>query len=193
MKASGGRNYHNSLAALLIVGGAACASSGGVPELPATQTVEVTSQSIMGANGRVLLTNNAVPVSTTVNASTQAIWNALPGVLDSLGIPITLVDPPTNTIGNSGFTVHRRLGSTPLSRYIECGTTQIGPNADSYDVYIAFFVQVHRESDSSSAIVTGLDASAKPSAFAGGYSQCSTKRLLETRIVDVVKRRLQIR
>lgn len=184
---------YRRLVVLLMVSGAGCASSGGMPELPATQTVEVTNQSIMGANGHVLLTNNAVPVSTTINASTQAIWKVLPGVLDSLGIPITLVDPPTNTIGNSGFTVHRRLGSTPLSRYIECGTTQIGPNADSYDVYIAFFVQVHRESDSSSAIVTGLDASAKPSAFAGGYSPCSTKRLLESRIVDAVKGRVSAR
>lgn len=178
-------------AALVLTAGAACASSGGMPELPQTQTVELTQSSIMGANGRVLLTNNAVPLSTTVRGSTQAVWKVLPAILDSLGIPITLVDPPTNTIGNSGFTVHRRLGGTPLSRYIECGTTQIGPNADSYDVYIAFFVQVRRDGDSSSAIVTGLDASAKPSAFAGGYSPCSTKRLLETRIVDAVKGRLK--
>ena len=180
------------IAVCAVAGALACASAGGIPERPPEQSVQVSGALGSASNGRVLLTNNSVPSTTSVQATADAIWKVLPGVLDELGIPITLVDPPTNTIGNRGFTAHRRLANTPLSRYIDCGTTQIGPNADSYDVYITFFVQVHRESDVSATVVTGFDASAKPAAFPGDYSSCSSKHLLETRIVDGVKARLKL-
>ena len=172
----------------------ACASSpGGIPEQPPTETVQVSRQAVSAAGGRVVLTNNTVPVTTVVGASSDAVWKVLPGVLDELGLPVTVVDPPTSTIGNGGFTAHHRLANTSLSRYIECGTTQIGPNADSYDIYIVYFVQVRREGESSASVTTGFNASAKPVAFAGGYSDCSSKHLLESRITDGVKARLKVR
>ena len=86
--------------------------------------------------------NDAVSVR-KVAATPDQVWRLLPGVLDSLGIPVNVLDAGKKTIGNSGFNMRGRLKSVPLSRYIDCGnSTGIGPNADSYQVNLEFVVEV---------------------------------------------------
>jgi hypothetical protein len=44
---------------------------------------------------------------------------------DSLGIPLTVLDATTHTIGNEGLKARRRIGKTAsfTGDYIKCGTT----------------------------------------------------------------------
>lgn len=120
------------------------------------------------------------------------VWHALPAAFESLGIPITEVDNATHTIANGGLKLRRELGKVSLSRYIDCGTTQIGENADSYDVYLTITSRVQEDPGSGLSVLrTNFEAMAKPVAFSRDYARCSSKGELEKRLVAAVKSQLQ--
>ena len=114
----------------------------------------------------------------------------LPSVFDSVAIPITTLDPAHKTIGNSGYKIRQRLGKVTLSRYLDCGNTQIGPNADSYDVFLSVITTVTPEGKSGATLTTAVDAQARPVSFNQAYSHCSSKGGIEMRIADLVTARL---
>ena len=87
--------------------------------------------------------------------------------------------------------VRVRLGRTPLSRYLECGGTQIGSNADSYEVRLTVLAQVRAVASGGSSLATTFDAAAKPITFSQDYSRCSSKGLFESRLVELVTKQLQ--
>jgi hypothetical protein len=119
------------------------------------------------------------------------VWRSLPGVFDSLGIPVADLDATKRMIGNTQFKVRGRLKNVPLSRYIDCGTsTQIGPNADSYDVSISLLAEVRPAESGATRVTTIFNAVARPGNFAQDYSQCGSKGLIETQFIDIVKARL---
>jgi hypothetical protein len=161
----------------------ACASTGSTREdAPASpQTMRV------GGRAGATIVAEAVPNVTKVPYTVEQVWRALPAVYEALAIPTALLDSKAHVISNQGSKVRQRLGKVPLSRYIECGTTQIGPNAETYDVQLSVVTRVDADPPSGGAkISTTVDAAAKPVAFSQEYSRCSSKGELETRIVELV-------
>jgi hypothetical protein len=65
------------------------------------------------------------------------VWVALKTTYDSLAIPISTIDPATHTMGNTTMRVRRRLGNIAMSKYINCGNTQGGPSADTYEIVLS--------------------------------------------------------
>jgi hypothetical protein len=177
---------------LLIAGLCGCAgsSSSSSPQ-PASQTVRILGPG--GSSGPTLnITRTESPNVQTFAFAPDQVWRLLPGVLDSLGIPVGTLEPSKRTIGNSGLKVRSRLKAVPLSRYIDCGSsTQIGPNADNYDVVLTMLVHVQPGEAGSSTVTTNFDAVARPVNFAQDYSQCSSKGLLERRVFEILNARLQ--
>lgn len=176
-------------ALLWMVSLAACASSGGTASAPASQTMRV-----VGPNGTQsvdLAGSVDASSSRTMPYSVEQVWKALPGVLDSLGIPIQTMDPTTRVVGNAGFKIRGRLKNVPLSRYIDCGnSTEIGPNADNYEVHMVFLAAVRPAEGNHSSVSLTFDAVAKPVNFAQDYSQCLSKTVLESRLFDALAQRL---
>jgi len=173
---------------LLCVALAACASgtAGSTPP-PASETFRVLS-----ATGTASATMNASDgvMTRTVAAAPDQVWKTLPYVLDSLGIPVNILEAGRRTIGNSGFNVRGRLKGVALSRYIDCGgATQMGPNADSYSVNLQFLIEV-KPADAGSSIVTTMQAMAKPITYAQDYSACSSKGVLEAKVSELVAAKL---
>ena len=125
--------------------------------------------------------------------SVEQIWRALPAVFDSLGIPIGSMDAATRTVGNVAYKVHGRLKNVPLSRYVDCGSsTNMGPNADSYDVVFSLVVAVRPgDTAGSSSVATTFDAVGRPATFAQEYSECPSKGTLETRLLELLTARLK--
>ena len=161
---------------------AACAGSNPSPiSSAAPQTLSVQNA------GSVTLSRNDGPNELSVPLTVAQVWAVLPAVYDSLGIQLTTVDGRTHLIGNAGFKARQRLGSARLSKYFECGQTQIGPNADSYDMYLVVMTEVRAAPNGGgSTLVTTNEASAKPIAFSQDYSRCSSQGTLEPRIRDLV-------
>ena len=172
--------------ATLAAVGACATSPSAVPVRPATQTIGSAD-----VGGTIRIASGSGPDVTTLPFALAQVWTALPLALDSLAIPIAKNDANAHIIGNESFKVRQRLGKTSLSRFLDCGQTQIGPNADSYDVMLTVLAQLQPASATSTTISTTVQAMAKSATFNQGYSQCSSKGELETRLLNMLKAQLQ--
>jgi len=174
---------------MFLAAAAGCASTqnGSGPAQPQPQTVSVAgTNSTMRVGGVADATGTA-----TLPYTVEQVWRVLPFVFDSLGIPIAAMDPAKRTLGNESFRVRARLKGTPLSRFIDCGTsTQIGPNADNYDVVMVLTAYVHAADPGSATVGTTFSAVAKPANFAQDYAPCNSKGLIESRFIDIVRAKL---
>lgn len=165
---------------------AGCASAPAGSAAPDRETMRVS-----GA-GNLRMTALEQTTESKVDFPVGKVWHALPGAYEALGIPITDADNATHTISNGGLKIRRVLGTTSLSRYIDCGTTQIGENADSYDVFLTISTRVDEAPASGlSTLRTTFEAMARPIAFSRDYARCSSKGELEKRITEAVKSQLQ--
>ena len=170
-----------------------CASSGSSSTNAAAPAAP---QSIRVSGGGGGATGTTMNVSTPTHTSTLAmplsdVWHFLPAAWDSLGIPKGIIDDKGHSIATGGMKIRGRLGKTPLSRYLDCGQTQIGPNADSYEVYLSVTTQLSANGTDQTNVATTVDAAAKPLNFNQECSRCSTRGELERRIADGVKAQIK--
>lgn len=169
---------------------AGCASSpsGGTTTALPPQSIRVGAG---GSGGRATINATSSASVVTVPQPIEDVWSVMPATYDTLGITKAVIDPTEHFITNGGLKIRQRLGSTPLSRYLECGTTQIGPNADSYEVFLTVSTQLSTSADGGTTIVSMVDGAARPLNFAQEYARCTSKGALEQRITDAVKLRLR--
>lgn len=168
-----------------LVGLSACASKS------PTGGARVSTQSVGNASmGRVAVTSVVEADLITVHHDADAVYRVLSAAFDSLGIPITGLDPARKMVSNNGFKVRNRLGKMPLSTYLDCGNSQIGPNADSYDVYLSVSSTVTSGGAGISKLATLVEAQARPATYNQAYNVCSTKGSLEQKLADIVVKRL---
>jgi hypothetical protein len=175
--------FMRCVSVLAVIALCGCASSGA----PSSHTQTI---SVEGA-GSLHINSNSAAVTKAVPFPIDRAWRVMPGVFDSLGIPITRLDAANHTIANEGAKTRIKLKSTALSTYIDCGASQIGPNADSYDVFYTVTTQITSTGPNAATVSTLLEASARPLSFAQEYSRCSSKGVLEARIADLVRAKLQ--
>ena len=176
------------LAALLlavVISGCASSSPGSAIS-GRDQTVRVSD----GSSTLRIQPTDAMAVS-NVPFATAAVWNVMASVFDSLGIAVGTLDPQKLVIGNTALKIHGRLGSVPLSRYLDCGQTQGFPSAETYDVHLSVLTQVSPGKEpNTSSIATMVEAAARPMQFKGEYALCQTKGELETRIPRIAALKL---
>lgn len=175
------------LAVLLLGVAAACASSSSSSNPPASAPQSVRVSGGGGSATGTRIDPSLAPHATTVMFPVEDVWRFLPFVWDSLGIPKVSIDPKSHILSNGGMKVRQRLGKTPLSRFIDCGQTQIGPNADSYEVFLTVTSQVVSAGAGQATLATVVEAAAKPLNFNQEYSRCSTRGELEDRIAKAIK------
>ena len=171
---------------LLLICLAACAGSAGGPAPePDRESVR-----IVDTGGAVQMTTYRSEgwVTRELTASVDALWSVLPAVHDSLGIPVTRRDAARHTIGNDGLRVRTRLGKVGLQRYLDCGSTQGGPSAESYEVYLIVSTQVLPGEVTGSRLSTSVQAQARPVNFAADWIRCTSKNTLEKAIADLAGR-----
>ena len=178
---------------LVLCAVAACAPTNTPPEVtPSAQTVRVT-----GAMGTGTAVNSSTRTSATFDVRfdtlpvrLDAVWKVLPAVYGGLEIPISTYDAEKNMMGNSGMKVYRRLGQNQLTKILDCGRTQIGPNADSYEIVLSVITTVGKAGSANTVVATNIEASGQPMNYAGGQTRCRTKGELEKQIVLMLRTRL---
>lgn len=166
-----------------------CACAGATNQSTSGSTVRVTGQGGLGGTTTNIVASTTASV-TSVDAPIDRVWRLLPAAYDSLKIPLTTLDASKHLIGNEGMKAHVKLGTVYLSNYIDCGQAQIGPSADSYDVFMTVTTLVRSKSPTSTEISTTVDAAAKPMQFAGDYARCNTKGTIENTISAIVSAKL---
>jgi hypothetical protein len=191
---SGGRGTMRALMMLCLLlcvaSVAACASSNSPSQTanPPQQTVSIRSQTSGSAGLRIV--PGGGPNVLKVGASIDRVWGALSAVYDSLPVPVALLERRNHVIGNEGFKVRRRLGKTALSKYLECGQSQMEPNADEYEITLAVLSRAVASDSQTTIVTTTVKASAKGLQFAGQFSQCTSTGALETRLQLLLKNAL---
>jgi hypothetical protein len=167
------------LVAALAVSQWACSSA-----ITPTQRIETTY--IPGASGAMTIAPDNGSIVAVVAAPLDVVWRRLPVAFDSVAVPLSLIDPKGHLIGNEGFKVRAKLGKERLSTYLECGTTQVGPNADSYEVHLTVMVKAEASGADRTKVTVNVTAAAKPLQFSQDYSRCSSKTALERKLLDVI-------
>lgn len=167
---------------------AACASG-------ATNTSGSTQATARVSGGGSGTTNVRMDATNVASVSRVAypidrVWRLMPSVYDSLGITLTTLDGTKHFVGNEGMKVRQKLKGVALSTYIDCGSAQIGPSADSYDVFLAVTTVLRAVTPMETEIATTVESAAKPITFAQDYSRCATKGKIETAISAIVAARL---
>ena len=158
-----------------------------VTEAPSTagQTVRVSSAGIGSTSARIVPSGG--PNVLRVDAAADRIWKLLPAIYDSLAIPLTVHDVRTRTIGNEGMVIRRRLGKVALSKYLECGRSQMDQNADTYEVTLSVVTRLQAIDSVQTKVTTLVEASAKGLQFAGQQAACTTTGTLEIKFHQLLK------
>ena len=177
------------LACVAVVG---CASAGSVQQAsPPVETVRVEgSGSLSGSMMTMSTVHQANPNGGAVPFAIDPVWAALRMVYDSLGIAVATFDPKNHLIGNPNVKLRRRLGNTPLSKYIDCGSTQGSPSADTYEVIPSILTTARPEKEGT-MVLTTVEAQGRPITLSGDYTRCSTTSALEAKIVGMVSAALK--
>jgi hypothetical protein len=168
---------------------AGCASSNSAPGASVPlETVRVSGGGGLGSMSVETHPTDGGPIGGNVGVPLDRAWTALRAAYDSLAIPVSTSDPATHTMGNSTLRVRRRLGGVAMSKYLNCGDTQGSPSADSYEVQLSV-ISVARAAEATgvTSILTTVEASARPITLAAEYTHCTSKGVLESRIVELVK------
>jgi hypothetical protein len=177
------------LAGLCLGALSACSAAGNQPEVTARpETVRVVGGT--GAMTSVGTTTSDHAVNTTVKAPPARVWQLLPIVFDSLAIDIAYLDQQTRVIGNRDLKVRGKLGKVPLRRYVDCGSAQGAPSADTYEVSLSVMTQVQPADSASTNVSTLVQAVARPVNFAGDYVRCLSLRNLEADLMKILMRQL---
>lgn len=172
---------------LAIVFSASCASSGSSPDpglpTPSERVVATDNQGTF----RTTVTPNA---KTHIGVAPSRVFDALKPVFEELGIPVSLNEPSTGRFGNPDFSKTRKLGTEPISSYMNCGETIMGPAADHYKVYMSLVSMVRPDGHGETNLETAFTAQARN--MEGTTSDrvaCGTTGRLE----DLIKQRLLAR
>lgn len=161
--ASGGGTMETGVATM-------AASGGQMFDIRIVEEISVSSDPIVGAVGEA--------------------WRVLPDVHREIGIPIGTRNPRAHLVGNEGFEVHRELGDTRLSNYLQCGRSNSGANADHYRVRMTVLSQLVEDVEAGTVLSTHVRATATRRGVSGHAVRCSTTGRLEREIMEAVQLRL---
>lgn len=168
-----------ALPLLLIV--AACGQPQGMATpAPRIDRIRVESQNI---DYEIASTPQGSEVRSTLKLPVAAVWEALPRAYADLEIPIETYDPAHRFLAGV-VSAHRAFADRSLSHFVNCGSTLMGPNADSYNVRLHFQTEVDSVNAGEAKVRTLVNATA---ASDGGITvQCSSRGDLERLIGDRV-------
>ncbi|MDB4913656.1 MAG: hypothetical protein JWM95_1300 [Gemmatimonadetes bacterium] len=162
------------------------------PATSNTESVSAPRQIRIEGAGTVNLNTTTSAHVARLDFPVPLVWKALPAAFETMGVPITFVDSAHYVLRNDGLKVRRQLADTPLGVFFDCGTTQVGENADSYDVHMTVSVEVQPEpATGNSRLLILLESAARPVSFSRDYSRCSTRGKFEQRFADAVKKQLK--
>lgn len=140
-------------------------------------------------SGRIRLSRQDVPVlPDTLTATPALAWQALGVVYSTLDIPESVVDTNAHILGAYRVTRRKPIAGVRLSRFLECGQGQYGPNADYNTVQLTALSSV--EALPNGGVAIGTRVSGTSSSNVGSVTTCSSTGALEQRIVAELRKLL---
>jgi hypothetical protein len=85
--------------------------------------------------------------------------------------------------------IHQFLGGVPLSRYLGCGRSAFGENADTQEIVLRWRSTLERGPNGTTLVRTLVRGVATPQGNGNERFRCTSTRGLENRIVAIVAQR----
>lgn len=173
-----------TLLALVLASSCGPAGSGPAPgaAIPPPSVTET------GTGMDVVYSSSRSVVTDVVQATPEAAWAALPKAYADMGIPVREVSEASRTLGNSRLAISRRLGDTPLSRYLECGSGLTGPFADRYRIEMLIRTSIVPADGGAVRVETYLEATGRnPEGSSNTGVPCASTQRLERDIAGRVR------
>lgn len=181
----------------LVLSLAACASAGGntaasgSPVTGSTTTNAPTLMTMPNTDTRVDMnvSGTSYTSATSIGKGVEAAWAALPEIWKSLGLEAETMSTQDHRMVTGLVRIRRTLGGVNLSRYVECGRSTLGPNADSYFITLKF--ETVLTGDAKATLVqSGMQVSGEPVGNGGATARCSSTGELENRVGERLQKRL---
>ena len=175
-------SWQRSVVLGLTVGGLACANpSGGTgSHNDRVESVSVESQT---STQNLILRPDVSAARSSIDFPAKKVWSALPTAYSALPIPLESIDSTRHFVVGSAL-AYRTFLHSPVSQFVDCGSTITGPSADSYTVRLRVQTQVDSVSESNTNLRTWVEATGSSS---GGAVRCGSTGRLEHMISDQVK------
>jgi len=155
-----------------------CASSGSSPE-PGIVTL---TDRVVAADPHGAYRTGASGAKSHIPVSPSRVFAALKVVYEELGMSPVIDDPTTGRVGNTDFWKTHKLGTEPISAYVNCGESIMGPAADSHRINISILSIVRPDGKGETELETVLSALARNVEGTTNDRACGTTGLLEQRI-----------
>lgn len=139
-------------------------------------------------SSRVTIRDDPSGSTAALAVSPAQAWTALPAAFTALGIPLATIDS-TRRFVRGAATAYHQFQRSQVSRFVDCGSSLVGPNADAYHVQLVIESQIDSVSAAGSTIRTHVDATGSGS---GATVRCSTTGSLERLINTQVRTLLGI-
>jgi len=123
------------------------------------------------------------PRTANVLLPLDSAWAALPGAYAAVGLTGGgVMDEAARRFGVGPTTLPRRLNDTPLSRFVDCGSTRFIPNADTYAVRLQVSTQLVADETGVTRVQTLVEGTARPREMSSNPVLCTSTGELERRI-----------
>lgn len=142
---------------------------------------------------RTMYADAPMAAEDVVRAQPTTVRSAIRQMFASLDIPMTIDDTTQDTYGNNDFQKSSRIGNRPMSEYVDCGTTAIGPRAATYRMYMSLITVVDSVRPQQTRVKSTLAVTARDQAAGGTTARlhCSSTGKLERMLVDSISARSQ--
>ncbi|MEO7997815.1 MAG: hypothetical protein ABI852_10245 [Gemmatimonadaceae bacterium] len=122
-----------------------------------------------------------------VRADPATVRQSIRKIFSQLDIPVTIDDVKQDAIGNTDFQKSARIGNHPMSEFVDCGSTAIGPRAATHRMYMSLITIVDSLSARRTRVKSTLAVSARDlSAASNARLHCSSTGALERLLGDSV-------
>lgn len=180
---------------VLVLLAAACGTSGPSPSTAVTPNVTTNTGRVVTTTGDAV-TINAMNIDTDVRlfstGTPDQVWAVLPQVYAELGIPLTVSDPRTKTLGNEGLRVRRSIAKVPLYRYFDCGSSGTMKNAETYRITMYIMTTAQANPGGGTVVSTSITGTGKnPVTSSSAEVRCASMGDLEIRIRDMVQKKIE--
>lgn len=120
---------------------------------------------------------------TMVSAPRTETWRHLKTAWLDVGLPVPAADEAGYRLRLSNHPVTRRLGRTPLSSYLSCGSSPTGLNADTHRISLTVQSVVREIGVDSTEVHTRVDARATPTQGTSTSAvECTSRGTLENHL-----------
>jgi hypothetical protein len=169
------------LVVLFFAVGCASTSNPGANTRPRAETVTIDVPN--APSSRVVIRDDPASTTASLTVSPAQAWAAVPSAFAALGIPVVMLDS-THRFVRGAASAYHQFQRSPVSRFLDCGSTLVGPTADTYHIQLIIESQVDSVSDAAAVVRTRVGATGSGS---GGTVRCSTTGSLERLVNDQVK------